>query len=731
MPPSVYYNQGTGRSYINATRIDCGTLEAGNVTANSVSSTSLTGGAQNGLGQQVVDWNANVTTSNALYVINKPNLSSFTANSVATGALTVAPSNVAQVTIGNTGQIKVQSNDPGIIAMGTVGTAGTARASLGLGTVDGGTTPNWVLGQNRGGTGSATADLYIYNWTTGQTPLVISNTCQTTTLTCNVAVAGNLSASGNISGAINASTLSASGNATLASVTAGNLTSTGNITGAVSASTLSASGNTALGSVTAGNVMAGTLTATGNISGPVNASTLSASGNATLASVSAGNVGASKVTAGNVVVTGNISAPLISLPNANFTGQYSELKGVPSGNTIAANTLSVTTNADYPISITENYSGGANGYTHALSALNPAQSTGEAFIMQVGQTAAQYGTSYLGHVNQGGLYSNNYATIGVYGQDRIVNVTGNRMVGINTTTPAYNLDVVGNIHSTGIAYANGGVQTNGCVSIGYNPSVIALLCPGVAQMGFTTFQTAPGFPCPQVTFQNAGTVSYTPLPANTVTTTLNFICNGFQASTAACIQVRDDGQPFQPSGTPIQSSAYISFQTGATERLLIGNSGVVSVPGTFVTPTLKQTNAYSTRYTLTSNQSLAATTDTVLTSWSGSNTTTLGAPITVSNGVFTTTAAGVWSIQAHVRFNATAAENAVTLYSTGGSVFSNGTRIAIADNSVYDVCVAFTGYLASGDSFDVAAYSTIANSVTAATGSILTYIQMTLMQRCA
>ena len=603
MPPGFYYNEGTGRSYIDATRIDCSQLNAANVSAKTVSSSNLSGGAQNGLGPQVVDYLATTTSSNSYAIINKPAL----AQVALTGSYLslVGTPNLSNVAV--TGSYRDLANVPSFANVAFTNSYNSLSNLPAL---------------------SQVAYTGSYANLTGRPANLTSFNNDLTTFPNNLTTAGN-------------------------------------------------------------------------------------------------------VTVTKALAAGTVSANLITLPNASFTGQYSELKGLPVANSIAANTLSLTANVDYPVNITENYTAGANGYSHPLSALNPTQSTGEAFVMQVGQTASTYAASYFGHVNQGA--ANSYATIGLYGQDRILNVTANKQVGINTTNPQYNLDVVGNAQVSSLITAGGGLYTNKAVQIAYNANSVGLLCYGPATMGYTQFGTPTGMTCPTVSYQGPGPSFGATNPANTVTTTLNFVPNGYQAAyTAAALQVRDDGQPYLVNGSYVQPSAYLSFQTGGTERLLIGNSGVVSVPGTFVTPTLKQTNAYSSRYTLSANQALAAGSEALLTGW-GSPTTfnTQGAPVTFSNGNFTTTVAGVWSLQVRIRYNATASENATTIYSAGGTAFASGSRLATNDTSVYDLCVPFTGYLASGDSFQVQSYSSIANSVVAQSGNIYSFFHLTLLQRCS
>lgn len=108
--------------------------------------------------------------------------------------------------------------------------------------------------------------------------------------------------------------------------------------------------------------------------------------------------------------------------------------------------LNITSASDLPIVLTNNFTNGINSYTRVISALNSNLSVGEAYIMQLGVASSLNNGGYLGYVFSGSLTSpTNYMTVGLYATDRIMNITGNRCVGINTTTPAYTFDVAGTV----------------------------------------------------------------------------------------------------------------------------------------------------------------------------------------------------------------------------------------------------------------------------------------------
>jgi hypothetical protein len=96
---------------------------------------------------------------------------------------------------------------------------------------------------------------------------------------------------------------------------------------------------------------------------------------------------------------------------------------------------------------------------HAIRAIDSALSSGEVYSFEAGCDTSIYNTAYFGYVYGNGQSS--YATIGLYGVDRILNVTGYGRVGVGTTTPSYNLDVVGTLRATSNI-----LTTNGYVQIG-------------------------------------------------------------------------------------------------------------------------------------------------------------------------------------------------------------------------------------------------------------------------
>ena len=130
--------------------------------------------------------------------------------------------------------------------------------------------------------------------------------------------------------------------------TSGTVSTTGGVSGAVAATTLSASGATTLGSTlsvsgatTAAGVSCSSLTSTGNISGPHAATTLSASGAATLSSTLA--VSGATTLSSTLAITGATTAAAISCSSLTTTGTTTLGSTLAvSGATTLSSTLAIT-----------------------------------------------------------------------------------------------------------------------------------------------------------------------------------------------------------------------------------------------------------------------------------------------------------------------------------------------------------------------------------------------------
>ena len=126
-----------------------------------------------------------------------------------------------------------------------------------------------------------------------------------------------------------------------------------------------------------------------------------------------------------------------------------DVAGACRAGTLLTSTMSITTTVDQQANIVSSYTSGANGYMHPLNIVAPALSSNEASLFQIGQNLSQNNSMYMGFVYQSAASTSNYATFGFYGNDKIINMTAARNVGVNTTSPAYTLDVAGSCRVTG------------------------------------------------------------------------------------------------------------------------------------------------------------------------------------------------------------------------------------------------------------------------------------------
>ena len=660
MPPALFYNQGTKRSYINATTIDCDNLSAANVKANSVSSGSLTGGAQNGLGQQYVDYNANVTTSNSLYIINKPALS----NVATSGAYLSLSGTPTLSNVAITGAYASLSGRPANLSQFTNDIANYGN----------------VVGNNLSITGASKVSTLVGNTVT----LSAANT-----LPLFVGLNGTANTTGL---AMQLSSTAGAADIGLCFNQAG-VNSYGIVQRAGTSSTGNAGRVAFVQNLYPGNPGTEQMCILQNGSVGVNTTTPTS----TLSVV------------GNASITGNLTAPLIQLPNASFSGKYSELQGVPaaannavgtfgslSANTLtvsnatslkattatslAANTMTLSTANTLPLFVGLNGTANTTGVAMQLSSAGGAGDIGLSFnqanVNSVG-IVQRSGSSSTGNAGRLAIVQNLYP--GNQGTEQVC-VQQNGAVGIGTSSPAYTLDVSG----AGRFYTGG---TGLRVQSG-DPGVLLT--------------------SPQGTDQSVGRATL-------------------------CFGTSDGTNPIWAMGLNRNNTTtgdwYMYHVPTALTPIYIASDCSAM---TFNVPVINP-NAFSTKYTITSNVTLAAATGKTITTWNPtSNMNTPGVPLAFSpQGTFSTTGAGIYAIQVHLRFNATAGENACTIFSTGGNAYAGGVRMAVSDNTLYDVCTNFTGYLGNGDGFNIQAYSSIANSVTAVSSDLVTFMQITCLQRCS
>jgi trimeric autotransporter adhesin len=137
------------------------------------------------------------------------------------------------------------------------------------------------------------------------------------------------------------------------------------------------------------------------------------------------------------------------------------------GTTAGPATLGITTSTD-------------GLHTWASSAFAPSLSAGNGLLHLIGQGGSGNNSGYLGFRYAGGAGSSaNYLTLGMYGRDNILNVTGGGNVGIGTTVPTQKLSISGGSITVGNNTA--GTDVNGAMvelTNGNGDSVVSWLTVG-------------------------------------------------------------------------------------------------------------------------------------------------------------------------------------------------------------------------------------------------------------
>ena len=116
----------------------------------------------------------------------------------------------------------------------------------------------------------------------------------------------------------------------------------------------------------------------------------------------------------------------------------------------------------------------ASQWNFAMTAFNPMMPDGSLEIIEFGKGKSAYNAGSIGFRYFGDSSADNMMTISLYNSDEILNITGHRRVGINTTMPRHDLEVNGQIGVTnGIKlYGAEGdniesvVNPNGCIENG-------------------------------------------------------------------------------------------------------------------------------------------------------------------------------------------------------------------------------------------------------------------------
>jgi hypothetical protein len=112
------------------------------------------------------------------------------------------------------------------------------------------------------------------------------------------------------------------------------------------------------------------------------------------------------------------------------------------GTTTPTSALHLTSSNNNSILVTQAFTSSSGNYSAAANFVSPNQSVDEVFNVNIGQALTARNAAYLGFVYVTTGSTSNYMTLGLNSVDEILNITGNGGVGIGTTSPSSQLDVI-------------------------------------------------------------------------------------------------------------------------------------------------------------------------------------------------------------------------------------------------------------------------------------------------
>ncbi|MFH1187247.1 MAG: hypothetical protein V1688_00105, partial [bacterium] len=158
------------------------------------------------------------------------------------------------------------------------------------------------------------------------------------------------------------------------------------------------------------------------------------------------------------------TAGLIKAGSINISGEaYFSQGNVGIGTTAPAHKLEIESSSDIPLYIKNTNTG---DWTHAYRALAPNLGTSQHYVFAEGGVAENTKNSaHLDFYYAGAGSNDNRLTMGLWGVDNVLNITGAGRVGIGYNSPTEALEVNGNIKASGAVDAGDGVFTNGDIHV--------------------------------------------------------------------------------------------------------------------------------------------------------------------------------------------------------------------------------------------------------------------------
>jgi hypothetical protein len=226
---------------------------------------------------------------------------------------------------------------------------------------------------------------------------------------------------------------------------------------------------------------------------------------------SSGWASSAALASGGVIIGGGAGAAPYTNANLFWDNSNNRLgigTGGPSstlhiiGNSGAAPTLRIATG----------YTGGSNGFGNVITSIDASLAAGETFSYAIGQAESTNNDGYIGFVYNSSGSNTNYMSIGVYGTDHIVNVTGAGTVGIGTPTPTATLDINGHERVRANSYVSADFSRTSSTALTSITGLTSTLTAGKAyQFDINLFTTSSGSSGGIQADLNGGTATVTTL----------------------------------------------------------------------------------------------------------------------------------------------------------------------------------------------------------------------------